>query len=319
MAMGLAWRCNVIRLGPSIFLALLVAGISSGVYAQKTTLTIQTSGPGKPISPDLVGIFFEDLNYAADGGLYAELVQNRSFEYSPVEQSDWHPLKFWDLQKRGGGDGSIGVAEMRPIHENNPHYALLTVRKAGDGVGIANSGFDGIPLQAGETYEASFWAYQAFMGQMWGRGDNSKPMPVTLRLEAKDGDVLAEASMQVKGREWRRWSANSGDTYLETVLSAASAPRKLAASSVRDSRSGHVIIKIVNGADAPVPLMVKLAGLAVGEIQATRTVLTGSAADAFNDDGQPPAVKPVSNDVALKPTFDYEAPANSLTVFRIRD
>ncbi|MBI1387181.1 MAG: alpha-N-arabinofuranosidase [bacterium] len=169
-------------------------------------MRIQTSEPGKSISPDLFGVFFEDLNYAADGGLYAELIQNRSFEYSPTEQPDWHPLKFWELQKYGGGDGTVTVAEMRPICENNPQYVLLTVLSPGDGVGIANSGYDGIPLKAGESYEASFWAYQAFMGRMWGRGDNSKPMPVTVRLESKNGEIVAEASMQVQGREWRRVS-----------------------------------------------------------------------------------------------------------------
>jgi len=170
-------------------------------------LTIQAGQPGRAISPDLMGVFFEDLNYAADGGLYAELVQNRSFEYSPTYQRDWHPLKFWELQKRGGGDGNIGVADMRPIHPNNPLYALLTVLTPGEGVGIANGGFDCIPIKAGERYKVSFWAYQAFMGQMWGRGDNSKPMPVTLRLETKDGDVLAETSMEIKGRAWTQFSA----------------------------------------------------------------------------------------------------------------
>lgn len=185
-------------------LATLLAGVALIVNAQNATVTIKASEPGKAISPDLFGVFFEDLNYAADGGLYAELIQNRSFEYSPVEQSSWQPLSYWELQKRGGGDGAVGVAEMRPIHENNPHYALLTVRTPGEGVGMANGGFDGIPLKAGETYEASFWAYQAFMGQMWGQGDHSKPMPVTLRLETQSGEVLAEASLQVVGREWRR-------------------------------------------------------------------------------------------------------------------
>jgi alpha-L-arabinofuranosidase len=158
---------------------------ASAAYADPIKLTVQAGESGKPISPHLIGIFFEDLNYAADGGLYAELIQNRSFEYSPTEQSSWHPLSFWELQKRGGGDGSVGVASARPIHENNPHYALLQVRTPGEGVGIANSGFGGIPLREGETYEASFWAYQAFMGIMWGRGDNSKPMPVSLRLETR--------------------------------------------------------------------------------------------------------------------------------------
>ncbi len=181
--------------------------VVSPIRVNAANLTIQAGQPGNPISPDLVGVFFEDLNYAADGGLYAELIQNRSFEYNPTEQPDWHPLKFWELQKRGGGDGSVTVANMRPVHRNNPHYVLLTVRTAGDGVGLANSGFDGIPLQAGESYEVSFWAYQAFMGQMWGRGDNSKPMPVTLRLESKTGDVLAQTSMEIKGRTWTKHSA----------------------------------------------------------------------------------------------------------------
>ncbi|MBN2513950.1 MAG: hypothetical protein JXB18_13515 [Sedimentisphaerales bacterium] len=186
-------------------LAVLLLSVTA-VCAEPVALTVQAGKPGKPISPDLVGVFFEDLNYAADGGLYAELIQNRSFEYSPTEKTDWHPLKFWELKKYGGGDGSIAVANMRPVHRNNPHYALLTIGSPGDGVGIANSGFDGIVLKEGETYEASFWAYQAFMGQMWGRGDNSKPMPVTLRLETKDGEVLAEAKMEIRGRAWTRYS-----------------------------------------------------------------------------------------------------------------
>lgn len=183
----------------------MVAGGKSEIVAQPgATVTIQAAEPGKPISPDLFGIFFEDLNYAADGGLYAELIQNRSFEYSPAEQASWSPTSFWELQKRGEGDGTLTVSTMRSLHENNPHYAILTVRTPGGGVGLANGGFDGIPLQAGEAYEASFWAYQAYMGIMWGRGDNSKAMPVTLRLESKAGEVLAEAKLEIKGREWRK-------------------------------------------------------------------------------------------------------------------
>jgi Alpha-L-arabinofuranosidase len=170
-------------------------------------LTVQTAEAGRRISSELFGIFFEDLNYAADGGLYAELIQNRSFEYSPAEQSSWGPLFSWELQKRGNGaDGSLGVSTMRSLHANNPHYVILTVRTPGEGVGLANSGFGGIPLKAGETYEASFWAYQPYMGILWGRGDNSKAMPVTLRLERKNGEVLAEEKLEIKGRDWRKVS-----------------------------------------------------------------------------------------------------------------
>ena len=104
-------------------LALALACASSCALAQKTTITIQASKPGKAISPDLFGVFFEDFNYAADGGLYGELIQNRSFEYSPPEQSSWNPLSFWELQKRGGGDGSINVTDIRPIHESIPNFS----------------------------------------------------------------------------------------------------------------------------------------------------------------------------------------------------
>jgi alpha-L-arabinofuranosidase len=192
-----------------LILSLLLAGLGGSVQAQPATLTIDASQPGKPISPDLVGVFFEDLNYAADGGLYAELIQNRSFEYSPTERAGWHPLTSWDIQKRGDGDGSANVAEMRPIHENNPQYVVLHVTQPGDGVGLANSGFDGISVQEGETYEASFWAYQAFMGEMWNinNGTEGRPMPVTLRLETRRGDLLAEAKLEVVGRDWKQYHA----------------------------------------------------------------------------------------------------------------
>lgn len=60
-------------------------------HAAPATVEIDASAPGKPISPLLMGIFFEDLSYTADGGLYAGLVENRSFDYSPSERKAWHP------------------------------------------------------------------------------------------------------------------------------------------------------------------------------------------------------------------------------------
>ncbi len=184
--------------------ALLVPIPSMAAEQPPTVITIDTVAPGVPISPHLFGIFFEDLNYAADGGLYPELIQNRSFEYSPTEQSEWGPFSFWELERRGDGDGKLGLGDSRPVHVNNPNYLLLHVTRPGEGVGVANRGFDQIPLEAGKTYEASFFAYQAYMGIMWGPGDQSKPMPVTLRLEDAQGDVLAEAKVAISGRTWTR-------------------------------------------------------------------------------------------------------------------
>jgi alpha-N-arabinofuranosidase len=65
------------------------------------SVTVQADQP-RTISPDLFGIFFEDLNYAADGGLYAELIQNRSFEYQATEQPTWNNLTAWELVQRSG-------------------------------------------------------------------------------------------------------------------------------------------------------------------------------------------------------------------------
>ncbi len=170
-------------------------------------LSVDLAAPGKAISPDLVGVFFEDLNYAADGGLYAELLQNRSFEYSATEQPTWGPHTGWELVVTGEGEGSLGLGDARPVHPNNPHYLILTATKPGAGVGVANQGFDRLPVEAGKTYDASFWAYQAYMGIMWREADQTKPMPVALQLQAKDGTVLAEARLAVAGRAWTQHRA----------------------------------------------------------------------------------------------------------------
>lgn len=170
------------------------------------SLTIDLAAPGKPISPDLFGIFFEDLNYAADGGLYAELVQNRSFEYSSTEQLDWNEFTAWTKVARPGAAGNVSVRSAKPLHPNNPHYLAIDAKTPGAGFGVANAGFDGIPLRAGEGYELSFFAHQLFMGEPWtGKSDVAgRPMPVTLQLEAENGDVLAEASVLITGRDWVR-------------------------------------------------------------------------------------------------------------------
>lgn len=175
-----------------------------GVAQPQPAVSVSLDGPAKPISPHLFGIFFEDLNYAADGGLYAELIQNRSFEYNATEQPSWGPFSFWELTKLGDSEGQLGLGNVRPVHVNNPHYLLLTVLKPGEGVGVTNRGFGQIPVEAGKFYEASFWAYQAYMGRKWSESaDQTKPMPLTVRLADETG-TLAEAKVSVAGRDWRK-------------------------------------------------------------------------------------------------------------------
>jgi alpha-L-arabinofuranosidase len=162
-----------------------------------TTLTIEADKPGKAISPDLFGIFFEDINYAADGGLYAELVQNRSFEYSSAEKKEWNALTSWELVQRGGGQGSVVAETASPLSENNPHYAVLTVGQGGEGVGLQNEGVDGIALKAGDKYDVSLFARQ-----LSGIG-----APLTVRLENKAGALLGEAKLPRPAKDWKKYSA----------------------------------------------------------------------------------------------------------------
>jgi alpha-L-arabinofuranosidase len=186
-------------------LVLATALAHTGSAGQPTTITVQAGAPGKPISPDLFGIFFEDLNYAADGGLYAELVQNRSFEYAMVEQPGWNNLTAWELQQRGG-EGSVLVEYGVPLNANNPHYAVLEIRKPGD-VALVNSGFDGIPVKEGEKFEISLFARQLYIGGRWGSENRTGALPLAVRLEGADGSVLGEAKFDVTERAWKRFSA----------------------------------------------------------------------------------------------------------------
>lgn len=173
--------------------------------ADPITLNIDAHAAGKPISPDLVGIFFEDLNYAADGGLYAELIQNRSFEYSPLSRREWHNLTSWELVPRGGR-GSLSPEGAFPLHSNNPHYAVLEHFDPGE-LAIINAGYDGIVVREGESYNFSFFARHLYTGGRWDAHKSTAPLPLVLRLETPTGLVLAETSFSIGVPEWVRFNA----------------------------------------------------------------------------------------------------------------
>ena len=150
-------------------------------------------GDTKKISDKLIGIFFEDISYAADGGLYAELVQNRDFEYSLADtkgsNKNWNSQYAW---KSHGNGGTWEVEDKDPIHKNNPHYALLDVKKSGE-FSIQNEGFDGIPVRKGEKYIFSMFARQI-------EGKSCK-FDVTLE---QDGKVVASTKVSSSNKEWKK-------------------------------------------------------------------------------------------------------------------
>ena len=162
--------------------------------------------------------FFEDLNYAADGGLYAELVQNRSFEYQATERLDWTPMTAWEQVAREGGRGSLKISEAVPVHPNNPHYVVVETSSPGGGFGLANAGFDGIAVRAGEHYDFSVFARQLFTGNHWGgNGVLAGSARLVVRLESKDRAVLGETSVEISGRDWQRLAATITPTNSDSA------------------------------------------------------------------------------------------------------
>ncbi len=150
----------------------------------------------KPISDMLIGAFFEDINYAADGGLYAELIQNRDFEYalSDKEGQDprWNSYYAWSLI---GNGASFVVDTINPIHPNNPHYAILDIQKVG--AGLVNTGFDGIAIKSGEGYNFSIFA----------RMLSGKKGSLRVRLIGKKGEHYGEALIKSVSSTWKKYKA----------------------------------------------------------------------------------------------------------------
>ena len=136
-------------------------------------LTVNLDGSGPAISPTLHGLFFEDINYGADGGLYAEMVQNRSFEHKDS-------LFAWSTASRGGGTGEVQVATVDTIHPANKQYARVQIRAAGQGFGLSNEGFGGIAVRKGENYRFSLLARRdpAYRGELVAVIEDEKGRPL---------------------------------------------------------------------------------------------------------------------------------------------
>lgn len=187
----------------TFFQTIILAAFLTPVIAfsqQSHSVNLSSTQPksiGKPISKDLFGVFFEDLSYAADGGLYAELVQNRSFEYSASDRKEWNPLTGWEYTTEGYGYGTISVESRLPINPNNPHYVVLNIDDAGQqGVGLTNSGFDGIAIKSGQHYNFSVYVRQI----------SDKPIPMQVQLRGSKGVVYGTFSFETQGKQWKKYS-----------------------------------------------------------------------------------------------------------------
>lgn len=158
----------------------------------KASLSLEP-GRSKAISDMLIGIFFEDINYAADGGIYAELVQNRDFEYSPADKEGrdpaWNSRKAWTLK---GNGATFGIDTVRPIHVNNPHYAVLGT--TGTSAALVNEGWGGIPLAKNKKYIFSLFS----------RIENGKGGRCIIRLVDEGGKVCGQTTLNLSGNDWKK-------------------------------------------------------------------------------------------------------------------
>ena len=184
--------------------AFLAALPALSLFGAAVDVRIDCTKQGTPLSPHLYGLFFEDINYAADGGLYAELVQNRSFEYYSVNGNDprgktHHALFAWQKVERDGARGSISVEEASPLNAKNRRYLTLRVEEPGAGFAVVNTGFDGIRLDAGARYDFSLHARSA----EWSGDDK-----ITVALELADGTRVGETTVGGVTREWKKFEGS---------------------------------------------------------------------------------------------------------------
>ncbi|MBQ3635624.1 MAG: carbohydrate binding domain-containing protein [Bacteroidales bacterium] len=173
---------------PVTLLSMLLAGNAG---AQDKVMTVDVSKPAKgaPIQSTMYGIFFEDINYAADGGLYAEMVKNRSFEF-PQALLGWQSF------------GNIEVRTEGAPFERNPHYVRLRPASHNDKrTGLQNEGFFGVTVEAGKSYRFSIYA-RAF--------DSGKSK---LRVELADlasmgeNQAVGSVSLDIDGKDWKKYTA----------------------------------------------------------------------------------------------------------------
>ncbi len=154
------------------------------------TLTIQVDQPGVPINSNLFGIFFEEINSAGDGGLYAELVRNRSFEDSSTTPTNW------TLVTTGSAAGSMSLDTSLPLGATNLQSLKLSMTGGSGTVGTANSGYWGMAVTQAATYNLGFYARcsAGFTG------------PIAVALESANGSIVyAQATLGGLTTNWQHF------------------------------------------------------------------------------------------------------------------
>lgn len=187
-----------LALGASAFL-LATTVVAAPAHAEDVTdyaITVDPSTQGAAIDKTMYGVFFEDINRAADGGLYAELVQNRSFEYSTDDNTSYTPLTGWTV----AGTAQV-VNDFGRLNETNRNYLSLAA-----GSSVTNAGYNtGIAVEDGKKYDFSVWA----------RADSGTTL--TVSLQDTGGTLAAAHQVKVRKNGWARYRAGFTATRTSTA------------------------------------------------------------------------------------------------------
>ncbi|NDV95157.1 alpha-L-arabinofuranosidase [Dysgonomonas sp. 521] len=182
------------KLTKILSLAALFA-IGQNMYAQQTyDFELDTKKVGAPIQSTMYGLFFEDINFAADGGLYAELVKNRSFDF-PQSLMGWYTF------------GKVEVAKNNPLFDRNPNYVILSdpghVHKR---TGIENEGFRGMGFKKDATYRFSVWAKN-----MNAAGDQK----IRVELIDSKSNIIGGEEITINASDWKKYQVTLISTATE--------------------------------------------------------------------------------------------------------
>lgn len=164
---------------------IIAASSLLGAYAQPHTFDVNTKKVGAAVQPTMYGIFFEDINYAADGGLYGELVKNRSFEF-PDALMGWKAFGKFEVKNDG------------PF-ERCPHYVVLNYSDHNDtATGLQNEGYFGIGIEKDEEYRFTVWAKTV-------SGDANVEVSLVDESTMEEHQEFATAELKVSGNEWKKY------------------------------------------------------------------------------------------------------------------
>lgn len=165
-------------------LSFLTAGFS--LFGQSTEsdylIKMDVDKIGSTIQPTMYGVFFEDINFGADGGLYAELIKNRSFEFE-YPFTGWTPF------------GDVSIRSDKPCFDRNPLYARLINRKQLTGTGLINEGFKGIGIKTNEKYDLSFYA----------RTLKNETMKLKIEMVSDKNDIIESKEVSINSKSWNKY------------------------------------------------------------------------------------------------------------------